>query len=451
MIERFSNIPRDKKQYPVEFIENSSAIILEESTESVRVGITDRTSRTTISIIKKFHEKPVEFIELTQMELSSWISNLYQKEESKAAQDRNRIDNIEENAPVINLVNSICEEGIRRGVSDIHIEAEEDFYLVRYRIDGRLQTYNRYSNGRFSEISTRIKLMANLNILEKRLPQDGRITVTINNSKRDLRVSIVPLTEGESIVLRILQNSIDENKSVDSLDKLGFSECDIKNIRKMIKVQHGLILVTGPTGSGKTTTLNAMLKEMISDEIKIITIEDPVEIKISGVNQIQINENIGLSFDSILRRVLRQDPDIIMVGEIRDQETAKLCIRAALTGHMVLSTLHTNDSIGAITRLINMGIEPYLVANVLKGAVAQRLVRKKTLNGILKGRTVISESFIMNGKLEKLISDGADEESVKEFLRNSGMKFIRDDALEKLRKNITTEEEIEKEIQLAIF
>lgn len=448
MIENFHDIPKFEKQYPFEFIENSSAIILEESADSVTVGRTDKTKPATLEVIEKYHKKHVKFIHLTQMELSSWISKQNRKVENDDRKEKNRIDNIEENAPVINLVNSICEEGIRRGASDIHIEAGDDYYSVRYRIDGVLQTYDKYSNGRFSEISTRIKLMADMNILEKRLPQDGRITVTIKGMKRDLRVSIVPLTEGESIVLRLLQTSEEDASNYDSLNKLGFTDWNIHNIRQMMKIQHGLILITGPTGSGKTTTVNAMLKELIDDEIKIITLEDPVEIKLKGVNQIQINENIGLGFDTILRRVLRQDPDIIMVGEIRDCETAKLCIRAALTGHMVLSTLHTNDSIGSITRLINMGIEPYLVANVLKGAVAQRLVRKLAPDGTFKGRTVLAESFIMNRELENLISRNASEDSIKKFLSDSGMKFLKDDGIDKLNRNITTQKEIEKEIKL---
>ena len=217
----------------------------------------------------------------------------------------------------------------------------------------------------------------------------------------------------------------------------------------MMKIPHGLILVTGPTGSGKTTTLNAMMKEMVSETTKIISIEDPVEYVVEGVNQIQINEQINLGFDTILRRVLRQDPNIIMVGEIRDKATAEISIRAALTGHLVLSTLHTNDAVSVITRLINMGIEPYLISSVLRGAIAQRLVRKLDTNGKnFKGRTVIAEEFLMDEKLEKIINNGADEHKILEYLHSKGMVSLLEDAKTKVVNKITTIEEIEREIAI---
>ena len=333
----FKNIPTNNSQYPTEFIVANHVIILENTEDKVIVGITENTDENVISTIKGFHNLPIEFKYINQVELSSWLGNKLE-EESKDSQkevtddtsDKNLIDKMANDAPTVNLVNSICIDAIRLNASDIHIEAGITNAKVRYRIDGVLQTVKFIENDRFSAVSSRIKIMANLNILEKRQPQDGRITVSINKENIDFRVSIVPVTGGESIVMRILgKNSVPEQ-----LDLLGFNPKQLSMIRSMMKIPHGLILVTGPTGSGKTTTLNAMMRELVSDQIKIISIEDPVEYIVEGVNQIQINEQINLGFDTILRRVLRQDPNIIMVGEIRDKATAELSVRAALTGHL---------------------------------------------------------------------------------------------------------------------
>ena len=342
-------------------------------------------------------------------------------------------------------MNSILIEGIKKKASDIHIEANDGFYTVRFRIDGYLKIYSKYYDNRFDEISARIKIMANLNVMEKRKPQDGRITVSLEQKKIDLRISVVPTTNGESIVLRILLCDEEAENSFKKLENLGFSKNDMNNIRRMLKVQHGLILVTGPTGSGKTTTMTAMLREILNSEIKIITIEDPVEISLPGVNQIQVNDQIDLTFESVLRRVLRQDPDVIMVGEIRDERTARLCVRSALTGHLVLSTLHTNDSVGTITRLINMGIEPYIVGTVLKGAIAQRLVKKNDGHG----RTVIGESFVMSKQLEEAISSNCPESIIRKTIENCGFKSMKEDAESKIKKHLTSIEYVEKELLIS--
>lgn len=448
-IENFTNIPKDSHQYSYEFINTNNAIVLEITENKITVGITENTNQELLPTIENFHSVPVEFVTIPQVELSSWLGKQLGEEtktndKKQTTDDKNFIDKIANDAPTINLVNSICIDAIRAGASDIHIESGIKKAKVRYRIDGLLQTVRTIENERFSAVSSRIKIMANLNILEKRQPQDGRITVSVNKENIDFRVSIVPVTNGESIVMRILG----KNNAPESLDKLGFSEQQLADIRTMMKIPHGLILVTGPTGSGKTTTLNAMMKEMVNDTTKIISIEDPVEYVVDGVNQIQINEQIHLGFDSILRRVLRQDPNIIMVGEIRDKATAELSIRAALTGHLVLSTLHTNDAISVIPRLINMGIEPYLISSVLKGSIAQRLVRKLDKNGKFKGRTIISEEFLMDSDLENIINHGADMHMITQYLTSKNMKFIADDAKDKLQKNITTKEEIEREISI---
>lgn len=447
-IDDFNNIPTDTNQYPLKFIENNNALVLHISEQEVIIGITENTSSEIKNTLSNYHNIPTSFVIIAQVELSLWLGkqlgeiknneNLIKNEDEK-----NSLDKIANDAPTVNLVNSICIDAIRSGASDIHIESGQTKAIVRYRIDGLLKTVKTIENERFAAVSSRIKIMANLNILEKRQPQDGRITVTINNENIDLRISIVPITNGESIVMRILG----KNNAPESLDKLGFSPKQLTDIRSMLHIPHGLILVTGPTGSGKTTTLNAMLKEMVNETTKIISIEDPVEYVVEGVNQIQINEQINLGFDTILRRVLRQDPNIIMVGEIRDKATAELSIRAALTGHLVLSTLHTNDSISVIPRLINMGIEPYLISSVLRGAIAQRLVRKiDTDSKSLKGRTIISEEFVMDSNLENIINKGADQNQIIEYLKSKGMVFLAQDALEKVSKNITTKEEIEREV-----
>ena len=448
-INSYSNIPVGKEQYSIEFIERNHAIVLDISEDVITVGITDNTSEDTISTIRGYHSINVKFEYIDSVELSSWIGNKMgetdnplDSESKKQSDETNLLDKMANDAPTVNLVNSICIDAIRMKASDIHIEAGIKTAKVRYRIDGVLKTVKTIENERFAAVSSRIKIMANLNILEKRQPQDGRITVSINGNNIDLRVSIIPITGGESIVMRILG----KNNAPESLDLLGFNSTQLSAIREMMKIPHGLILVTGPTGSGKTTTLNAMMRELVSDEIKTISIEDPVEFIVNGVNQIQINEQINLGFDSILRRVLRQDPNIIMVGEIRDKATAELSVRAALTGHLVLSTLHTNDSISVIPRLINMGIEPYLIASVLKGAIAQRLVRKlKPNTKEFSGRTVISETLKMNDNLQEIIEHGANQNEIIKYLTKNHMQFLKDDAEEKIAQGITTRQEVERE------
>ena len=430
-------------QYPFEFIESSRALILEQDEHSVTIGYTDNTEKKAIETIENYHQKKTTFIKLPEIELTAWISRTFSANEE--INESKSIDKLEDNATIVNFVNSILLEGIKKKASDIHIEANDGFYTVRFRIDGYLKIYSKYYDNRFDEISARIKIMANLNVMEKRRPQDGRITVSLEQKKIDLRISVVPTTNGESIVLRILLCDEEAENSFKKLENLGFSKNDMNNIRRMLKVQHGLILVTGPTGSGKTTTMTAMLREILNSEIKIITIEDPVEISLPGVNQIQVNDQIDLTFESVLRRVLRQDPDVIMVGEIRDERTARLCVRSALTGHLVLSTLHTNDSVGTITRLINMGIEPYIVGTVLKGAIAQRLVKKNDGHG----RTVIGESFVMSKQLEEAISSNCPESIIRKTIENCGFKSMKEDAESKIKKHLTSIEYVEKELLIS--
>jgi len=274
-------------------------------------------------------------------------------------------------APVIKLVNLILFEAVKVRASDIHIEPFEKELRVRYRIDGVLYEALTPPKQYQSAITSRIKIMANLNIAEKRLPQDGRIKIKITDREIDLRVSLIPISFGERIVLRLL----DRSAQLYSLHDLGMSDDRLALFARLLKLSHGIILVTGPTGSGKTTTLYAALSDVNSVEQNIITVEDPVEYQMAGIGQIQVNPKIGLTFASGLRSILRQDPDVVLIGEMRDYETAEIAIQASLTGHLVFSTLHTNDAVGAITRLVDMGVEPYLVSSSVVGIMAQRLVR----------------------------------------------------------------------------
>lgn len=281
-----------------------------------------------------------------------------------------------QNAPAVRLTNSIINQAISTRASDIHIEPFETFVAVRYRVDGVLFESNRIPQNLYSAVSTRIKIMAGMNIAEKRIPQDGRIEMDINEKSYDFRVSSLPTVFGEKVVIRVL----DRTTFNYSREKLGFSVHENKLMDKIIRMPYGIVLLTGPTGSGKTTTLYTFLNEVNTPDKNIVTVEDPVEYMLEGINQVQVNNKAGLTFAAGLRSILRQDPDIIMIGEIRDEETAQIAVRAAITGHLVFSTLHTNDAPGAITRLVDMGVEPYLVADAVVGVIAQRLVRRSCSN-----------------------------------------------------------------------
>ena len=291
--------------------------------------------------------------------------------EEASGEDLTSLRDMAFDAPVVRLVNLLVENAIKANASDVHIEPFEETLRVRYRIDGVLFDAESPPKRLRAAITSRIKIMAELNIAERRLPQDGRIRMSLEGRRLDIRVSTLPTLHGESVVMRIL----DRASILMPLDHLGFEERSRRAIERIIQLPHGMLLVTGPTGSGKTTTLYAALDKINSPGRKIITIEDPVEYQLRGVNQIHVKPKIGLTFAAGLRHIVRQDPDVIMVGEIRDLETADIGIHAALTGHLVFSTLHTNDAPGAVTRLLDMGVEPYLIASVLEGVLAQRLVR----------------------------------------------------------------------------
>jgi type IV pilus assembly protein PilB len=297
-------------------------------------------------------------------ELMEDLTKLEGKDEEQEAQDQG--------SPIVKLVNQIIQSAVQQKASDIHIDPQEKQIIVKYRIDGVLRTEKALAKSMQGVLTARMKIIAKLNIAERRLPQDGRIQVQVENRRIDIRMSTLPTVHGESIVLRIL----DQSAGLKKVAELGLSEPNLAVFERMIRKPNGIVLITGPTGSGKTSTLYSALSELNTDSVKIITTEDPVEYRMSGVTQVQVNSQIGLSFAASLRSILRQDPNIVMVGEIRDSETAEIAVRASLTGHMVLSTIHTNSAVSTISRLIDMGIDPYLIASSLSCIVAQRLVRR---------------------------------------------------------------------------
>lgn len=321
----------------------------------------------------------VEPVIATKEEIRSFIERYYGLRESMdelralvPKEDVLETEITDEDSPVVRLVNQVIHQALQQRASDIHVDPDQEGVLIRYRVDGMLKTEQILPKSMQSIVVARVKIMANLNIAERRLPQDGRMQVEADLRTVDIRVSTLPTVHGEKCVLRLL----DTKNAVLEVGKLDMAEDNQRLFERMIHTSHGIVLIAGPTGSGKTSTLYAILKALASESRNIITIEDPVEYQLSGINQVQVNVPAGLTFAKGLRSMLRQDPDIVMVGEIRDTETAEIAIRAALTGHLVLSTLHTNDSVSSVTRLVDMGIEPFLIASSLVGVVAQRLVRR---------------------------------------------------------------------------
>jgi general secretion pathway protein E len=389
-------------------------------------------------------------------------------------EDVNTLRDMAFEAPVVRLVNLLVENAISSEASDIHIEPFEDTLRIRYRVDGILYEQEAPPRRLQAAVTSRIKIMAEMNIAERRLPQDGRIRVTLRGQRVDIRVSTMPTVHGESIVMRLLQRS----SVFLPLEKLGFPTDTLKRFESLIKRPHGIVLVTGPTGSGKTTTLYGALDKINAPGVKIITVEDPVEYQLKGVNQIPVKPKIGLSFAQGLRHIVRQDPDVILVGEIRDLETAEVAIQASLTGHLVFSTLHTNDAPGAITRLQDMGVEGYLVASVLEGVLAQRLVRRicqacrvpdtpspadLDVLGIeaapnvtlyrgkgcedcrgtgYRGRSGIYELFLLDEDARSLILRRASTRDIRQHAIQRGMATLRMDGWKRACEGITTVEEL---------
>lgn len=379
-------------------------------------------------------------------------------------------------APGVRLANLILQQAVRDKASDIHLEPTEDDLQVRFRIDGILRNVMTVPKRLRNDVNSRIKIMSNLDITERRRPQDGRIQAVIDGVEVDMRISTLPTIHGEKIVARVLNKST----GILSIEQFGFSQQNTEEILRVLRLNQGLILVTGPTGSGKTTTLYGFLQHLNTVEKNIITVEDPVEYQLPGINQVQINHKVGLTFASGLRSVLRQDPDIIMVGEIRDQETAEIAIRSALTGHLVLSTLHTNNTVATIARLLDMDIDPYLISSTLVAVISQRLVRKicndckeqvELTDPLLirfiksygieppefvyqgrgcpacqdsgyRGRVAVEEMLILNKELKQAIDNRAHESLLRDIALKSGMVLLQVSAIKKLIAGITTGSEI---------
>ena len=354
-----------------------------------------------------------------------------------------------DDAPIIRMLNALLTQAARDGASDIHIEPYERHSSVRFRVDGSLREVVQPNRALHAALISRLKIMAELDIAEKRLPQDGRISLRLGQRAIDVRVSTLPSAHGERAVLRLL----DKSDSKLNLSAVGMAGETLQRFEKLVQQPHGIILVTGPTGSGKTTTLYAALQMLDAARTNIMTVEDPIEYELAGVGQTQVNAKIDLDFAKALRAILRQDPDVIMIGEIRDHETAQIAIQASLTGHLVLATLHTNDAASAITRLTDMGVEPFLLSSSLLGVLAQRLLRKVCTHcqgrgcdacgqSGYQGRTGIFELLTTNDELRALIHSQASEAQLREAALRNGMTLMRDDGERLVRQGVTTAEEL---------
>lgn len=382
--------------------------------------------------------------------------------------------------PVVDAVNNIILSAVKYGASDIHFDPTDNGIRIRFRIDGILDTYTNLSNEIKQNIITRIKIMAGMNITETRLPQDGAIKNNIGGQDLDLRVSALPTKKGEKIVIRIL----DYSRSLKGIEYLYFSETNYNKVLKMIAAPNGIILVTGATGTGKSTTLYSFLQKLNTEGRNLVTVEDPVEMDIKGINQVQVNSDIGLDFAAVLRSILRQDPDVIMIGEIRDSETAKIAVRASITGHLVLSTIHTNNSLNTIERLLDMDVERYLLASALSGIVSQKLARQlcdrckkrrpttpieknlfKSVLGLdinevfepvgcpncnhgYRGRIAIQEVLLINQDIRDAISAGIRKEDLRKLVYSKDVITMLQDGLFKVAAGFTTSEEILKLIEI---
>ena len=485
---------------PIHFLKNYFIVPLikngkdpEQSCIESVIAINDPSSLQAVDdLVSLLKIKTYQLVLSTKGEILSTINNFYDKKSDNAQKivedmedDDSIINKIKQtsdllddtsDAPIIKLVNHMISQSVKAKASDIHIEPGPASLKIRYRIDGIL--YNMLEPPKWiqSSLITRIKVMADMDIAEKRLPQDSRIDVRIGNKNVDIRISTIPTTHGERIVLRLL----DKSSSLLTLSQFGISQKQIKLIRKLSSLPNGIILMTGPTGSGKTTTLYAILSEINTPDINIITVEDPVEYKLDGINQIQVNPKIGLTFAKSLRSIVRQDPDVILIGEIRDHETSSIAVQSALTGHLVLSTLHTNDSASAITRLVDIGIEPFLISSAVRAVIAQRLIRilcrdckelytpdvltlksirlsaedcqgkkifqakgcSKCFNTGYKGRMPIFEILVLDHMHKSLILKTSDSTRIRDLAIEQKMTTLLQDGVEKIFEGITTIEEI---------
>jgi len=481
--------PSVKDLIPNEVARKYGVVPVSRTENSVTVALSDPMGYDTVDSLRYVLKLNVDAVVAPRSEVKAAVEKLYPEEfETLYGSDDSSVDIAEKShgdggsdasdadAPVIRLVSMIIMEACKMRASDIHLEPMERNFRVRYRIDGVLRQMESPPKRLQAAILSRVKIMSNMKISEKRIPQDGRIQVKVQGRDLDLRVSSVPTNHGESIVMRILDKT---NLSL-GLPQLGFLSDDQNKFERLIKLPDGVLLVTGPTGSGKTTTLYACLGQINLPDRKIITVEDPVEYQMAGINQVQVNRDVGLDFTAALRSILRQAPNIVMIGEIRDHETADIAMEAALTGHLVFSTLHTNDAPSAVTRLLDIGVKPFLVASALRAAMAQRLVRaicdkcreeytptdrelkmlgaisKNVSSGTMykgkgcpncsqsgcKGRKGIFEIFQIDDSIQRLIFDHSPATVLRARARELGMRTLREDGLLKVSSGMTTLEEV---------
>ncbi len=484
------------KKVPIHFARRYKILPLKAEEGSILVATTDPLETVPLDDLRLLLGMPVKPVLTSSLTLMACLNRAYDEATSPSGaeqvmEDIAASENLDQlaheldepkdlldatdEAPIIRLVNSVLFQAVRQRASDIHFESFERGLVIRYRIDGVLYPILTPPKHLQASIIARLKIMAGLNIAEKRLPQDGRFAIRTAGKDVDLRVSVLPTSHGERVVLRLLEK---ENRLL-NLSEMGFAPDHLKTIQQLIHLTHGIILVTGPTGSGKTTTLYAALSEINSPDKNIITVEDPVEYQLLGIGQMQVNPKINLTFAAGLRSILRQDPDVIMIGEIRDRETAEIAINASLTGHLVFSTLHTNDAASAATRLIDMGIEPFLVASSVVAVMAQRLIRKICPDckkpyqpddeelirlGVVpgknrptfyrgagcaacsqtgyRGRTGIHELMVMDDDLRRLIGSKADATAIKQAAMTKGMVMLKEVAADKIFHGVTTTEEV---------
>jgi general secretion pathway protein E len=486
----FPDAPPASVQMSVRFLKQYHIVPIAETDSTVTVVVSDPADPYPLQALQLATGKQVDVKIGFSSEIDDLIERYYGSgrsamgtivenltdENARSEDDIEHLRDLASEAPVIRLVNLVIQRAVEQRASDIHIEPFENRLKVRYRIDGVLQEVESPPAASTAAVISRIKIMAKLNIAERRLPQDGRIMLRVQGKELDLRVSTVPTAFGESVVMRIL----DRESIVFDFHTLGFTDQFLSQFMKVLELPHGILLVTGPTGSGKTTTLYTALSKLNTPDVKIITVEDPVEYQIEGINQIQAKPQIGLDFSHALRSIVRQDPDIIMIGEMRDLETAKIAIQSALTGHLVLSTLHTNNAAGAITRMLDMGVEDYLLTSTVNGVLAQRLVRRLDIANAERydalpevveefglrryqpegkiqlykpmpspltatgyhGRTTIMEFLVMTDPLRRMVMQHADMGKIEELSRSEGMRTMYEDGLVKSLAGVTTIEEV---------
>ena len=490
--------PLTVRLLPYHFAKAKGVITARQAGSEIEVWLAPDPASSTLSEVRRMTGKSLKPVLLSKEEFNSRLARAYSGGDNTGTDDAvqeiaSNIENAtdltqltqslpeitdlletENDAPIIKLINALLTQGVRENASDIHLEIFERRSLVRFRVDGALRDVVEPKRSLHAAMVSRVKIMAELDIAEKRLPQDGRIMLRIAGRPVDVRVSTLPTGHGERVVMRLL----DKQAGRLSLDGLGMPATTLARLDRLIQQPHGIILVTGPTGSGKTTTLYAALSRLDAHTRNMMTVEDPIEYDLDGVGQTQVNPRIEMTFARALRAILRQDPDVIMIGEIRDLETAQIAVQASLTGHLVLATLHTNSAAGAVTRLVDMGIEPYLLASTLSGVLAQRLVRKlnpaarqarapddaerhmlqaaidplhreistlyepaDAVTGY-KGRTGIYELLAVDEPLRKLIHDGAAESELTDAATRNGMVPLREDGLRWVAQGVTSLEEV---------